>query len=220
MIKNIIKNIPFIKRKLVEREINKIMETRSKLRYAQIFDILKNKKVKTIMEIGTWNGLQGYIMIKLCNKNNTNVEYYGFDLFNEMTNEIFKKEISKKPPSKNDVMEMLQLTGAKVYLFGGNTTKTLPENINKLPLMDFIFIDGGHSLETIKNDWYYVQKVIGKDSIVIFDDYWEGRNDAGCKEIIEGIDQKKFKVEILPKQDCFEKKDGLLKISLVKVTLT
>jgi hypothetical protein len=42
--------------------------------------------------------------------------------------------------------------GAKIFLFKGDTREVLPKVVNTLPMMDFIFIDSGHSLETIEND--------------------------------------------------------------------
>jgi len=33
--------------------------------------------------------------------------------------------------------------------------------INDLPKMDLVFIYGGHSIETIENDWRYTQKIMG-----------------------------------------------------------
>jgi hypothetical protein len=62
--------------------------------------------------------------------------------------------------------------------------------------MDFIFIDGGHSLKTIESDWRYAQVVMDPNAIVNFYDYWN-RSDAGCKALIDALDGAKFNVEIL-----------------------
>ena len=58
--------------------------------------------------------------------------------------------------------------------------KTLPEVSKNLPQMDFIYIDGGHSLETIKNDWDYTKNLMHKGTIVLFDDYWQNKIDGIC----------------------------------------
>ena len=131
-----------------------------------------------------------------------------------MASKEFSK--SKIPPALEVVRGKLEKTNAEIHLYKGYTEDTLPKVVNELPKADFVFIDGGHSIETIENDWKYVQEVMDEKTIVIFDDYWN-REDAGCKKVIEGIDRTKFEVEILPIQDKFEKEWGILEINFVKV---
>ena len=54
----------------------------------------------------------------------------------------------------------------------GDTIKSLKTFSKKNKIIDFIFIDGGHSLKTIKSDWNNVKKLINKKSEVVFDDYY------------------------------------------------
>ena len=175
------------------------------------------------MEIGTWGGGRAFQMIELAQKyhDKNEVEYYGFDLFEMMNEEIFKKEFSKMPPSMEAVKRKLESTGAKIQLFRGFTKDTMPKVISTLPTMDLVFIDGGHSIDTIENDWYYAQQVMGDNTIAIFDDYWSGdwenREDLGCRSLIEVLDEYKFDVKILPRQDKFKKDWGVLKINFVQV---
>lgn len=192
-------------------------------RYQYLFDIIRKNKCKKIMEIGTYDGKRALQMIKSAQKhyNSEEIEYYGFDLFDMMNGKIFEKEVSKKPPSLEEVRNKLKNTGSKIYLFRGFTKDTIPRAESSLPKMNLVFIDGGHSIETIKNDWYYTQKLMGKHTVVIFDDYWSGdwanRKDAGCRDLIKNIDETKFDVKILPIQDKFKKNWGVLKINFVKV---
>ncbi|MCK4245258.1 MAG: class I SAM-dependent methyltransferase [Candidatus Omnitrophica bacterium] len=169
------------------------------------------------MEIGTWNGEHALQMIRQAKKfHGRSVEYYGFDLFELLDDKVCSKELSKKPTKLKDVARKLQKTNCKIKLFRGGTKETLPKSVGKLPKMDFIFIDGGHSIGTIENDWEYTQQFMAKHTIVIFDDYWN-RENAGCKKVIEKIDRSKFSVEILPIQDKFKGTSGILKINFVKV---
>ena len=169
------------------------------------------------MEIGTWNGEHALQMIREAKKNyGRSVEYYGFDLFELLDDKVRSKEHSKKFSKLKDVTGKLQKTNCQIKLFQGDTKETLPKVAGKLPKMDFIFIDGGHSIETIKNDWEYSQQLMAKRTVVIFDDYWN-REDAGCKKVIEKIDRSKFSVEILPMQDKFKETSDILKINFVKV---
>lgn len=216
---NIALRLPFINKLVVERDVYKMMEKRSRQRYKQLFDLVENGTFSNLMEIGTYKGFNAYHLIKLAQKNSQKVRYYGFDIFEEMTPEIFAKEISKNPFSKSIVEKIIKTSGAECYLFKGFTNKTLVKAYESLPKMDLIFIDGGHSLETIEYDWDYAEKLLGNSGVAIFDDYWEGNFDAGCKKIVDSIDRKKYQVEILPLQDVFEQGDGTtLKIKFAKVT--
>ena len=203
------------KKSLFVRIIKKINKPR---RYKNLNQTIDQLKPKNIMEIGVWNGNRSLQMITAAQKYHSpeKINYYGFDLFEDLTLEKFKEEVSKMPPLKQEVEDKLRMTKSNINLFKGDTIQSLPENIAKLPKMDFIFIDGGHSLKTITNDWYCVQQLMHNETVVIFDDYWN-RNDAGAKPIIEGIDKERFGVEILKPQDKFKKEWGILKINFVKV---
>jgi predicted O-methyltransferase YrrM len=190
-------------------------------RYKYLYYYIEKLKAKNIMEIGTWNGNRAKKMIEIAMKHHQPREifYFGFDLFEEMTNELYQKEISKIPPSKQTVYDALHTTGANIQLFKGYTADTLPRSIKDLPKMDFVFIDGGHALETIRNDWKYTQQVMGEDTVVIFDDYWNDRMDGGAKPIVDAIDQQLFNVTILPRLDSFNNPDhGVLNIQFAKIT--
>ena len=171
------------------------------------------------MEIGTWNGNNSLKMIETALKNNepSQVEYYGFDLFEEASTIILDDEFAKgKPPTMNAIKSKLEKTGARIHLYKGNTKEVLPEVIDYLPHMDFVFIDGGHSIETIENDWYYTQKVMSNNTIVIFDDYYN-IDDVGCKKTIESINEEDYEIQILEPKDIFTKSWGVLEINFVKI---
>ncbi len=188
-------------------------------RYHHLYDTIKSNHPKTILEIGVWNGKRGVEMLKEALKHQGEVDYYGFDLFEDLGETGYIEELSKMPPTEDKVKTLLQTTKANIHLYKGNTLKTLSEAVGKIPKMDFIFIDGGHSVETIASDWKYVQELMHKDTVVIFDDYWRNRTDAGCKAVVDAIDHNQFNVEILPEIDRFNNPDfGNLEISFAKVT--
>ncbi len=189
-------------------------------RYKYLYQYVDKTKAKNIMEIGTWNGYRAKMMIETAKKHHTSKEitYFGFDLFEGMTKELYQEEISKMPPTKKEVESILATTGATIKLYMGNTTTTLPEVASSLPMMDFVFIDGGHAIETIENDWKYTQVVMNENTVVIFDDYWNDRMDGGAKPIVDKIDTNTFDVEILPGVDSFNNADhGQLNIQFAKV---
>jgi len=189
-------------------------------RYDQLFDEVRNVKPANIMEIGVWKGERAKKMIELAKRYNTSdsIHYYGFDLFEIMDEEKYSKEMSKQPPSIKAIEDKLGDMGAHIHLFKGDTTQTLPNVVSDLPKMDLVFIDGGHSLETIENDWLYVSKLLKSGSMVIFDDYWPNRMDAGSKVAVDAIDRKEYSVTILPVLDEFDTTPfGPLKIQFAKV---
>lgn len=190
-------------------------------RYDQLFNIAREISPLNIMEIGVWTGERAKKLISTASKTNdiSKVNYYGFDLFETMDDNKFKKELSKQPPSIDEVKERLSKMGANIHLYKGDTTKILPQVYKSLPKMDLVFIDGGHSLETIKNDWLYSSKLMHEKTVVIFDDYWSNRVDAGAKAIVDAIDCKEYCVSILPVMDSFDVTSfGPLRIKLAKVT--
>jgi len=84
--------------------------------------------------------------------------------------------------------------------------------------MDFIFIDGGHSIETIQNNWKYSKQLIHDYTVVVFDDFYRDIENLGCKKILDSIDRNEFLVEILQPTDKFKKNQGVLCVNFVKVT--
>ena len=184
-------------------------------RYAQLLDVIDEVKPESICEVGTWNGYRGLQMIQQAQKHNKNISYTGYDLFEEMDAYTMAKEVSKWSPSLKAVGTLMKPVGAKIELIAGNTKITLN---NHTPSADFYFIDGGHSEETIANDWKCVSESMKKDSVVIFDDYYLNKDDAGCKRLVDSLDPKKWDVEILPHKTEAQYADkGLLEIAMVKV---
>jgi len=147
------------------------------------------------MEIGTWNGVHAYQMINIA--------------------KIFH--------SNNDIYYY----GFDLFEDKGYTQQTLPKFINdykdKINL-DIIFIDGGHSIETIRSDWNCVKNLMNSKTIVIFDDYYRNKEDfiinkLGCNHIINSLDPSIYKIEFLKPEDQFKQDWGTLNINMVKVSL-
>ena len=129
--------------------------------------------------------------------------------------------MSKQPLSKKEIEEKLNsIKNTKVRLIGGDTQTTLKKFIKSKKKIDFIFVDGGHSVKTILSDWENVKKIMSKKSIVIFDDYYDDTEiikKYGCNKVINDIGDE-FNYEILKSTDFIffnKKKDK--KNSLVKV---
>lgn len=191
-------------------------------RYTYLFEAIRTTHAVRILEVGTWHGGRAVQMIKEAQKlsPSATVEYYGFDMFEKLAPESHATEISKWPPSEAAMREKLAATGATIQLFAGDTRETLPRAVATLPKMDFIFIDGGHSRETIQNDWDTCAQLMHERTIVIFDDYWPNNTEDGAKPIVDAIDRAQYDVTILPITDTFDNPTfGKLTIQFAQVTL-
>ncbi len=78
---------------------------------------------------------------------------------------------------------MLKKYESSVKLYKGYS-KTFLQNID-LSIIDFCFLDGGHSYETVKNDLLIILKGIKKNSLVLIDDY--NQPAYGVKKAVDEI---------------------------------
>lgn len=185
-------------------------------RYSIILLTIFYYKPKSIIEIGVYRGVRAKEMIQAAQIFNKNIEYFGFDLFEMINKKIQRKELSKIPYSKKDIKNNLSKY-AKVRLFKGYTSKTLDKLKNKK--VDLIFIDGGHRLDTIKNDWNKSIKFQKKNTIIIFDDYYLDNKkiirNFGCNLVVNKIDEKKYSKKLFFFTDRFVHLKQRLNIKMV-----
>ena len=192
-------------------------------RYLNLLLIIFKYKPKTILEIGVFNGVRSKQLIQAAKIFNKKVIFYGFDLFNIMigNKKLKENEASKFPLTKNEIKKKLLKINNTNYLFEGFSTITLKKFTKKNKKIDYIFIDGGHSVNTILSDWNCAKKMMHDNSIVIFDDYYLGIKNKikkiGCNTIIDKIDKKKFIVKKLPFTDYFDKNGVKVGIKMILV---
>ena len=194
-------------------------------RYGFLLDLVYNNKIKTILEIGVYNGRRAVEMITTAGIHHRpdDITYLGFDLFEEMDDEIMKNQLSKRPDTLESLKTKIGGTGARVELFKGFSEETLPKLIAQIsyyPEFELVFIDGGHAVETIRSDWKNVEKLMTAKTIVVFDDYYIDRPDLtgkfGCNNTIDSL-KDDYQIEYSDQMDSFEQEDGILKIRMVKV---
>lgn len=196
-------------------------------RYRRLIEEIDRTHARRIMEIGTYKGGHAEEMIRAAAKHRpaSEVEYYGFDLFAPPPNTEHTSRTV--PPSIDYVRAKLEKTGAKIRLFKGDSRETLPAllgpapqlgvTIPLLPIMDVIFIDGGHSDETVASDWSCAREVMGPKTVVIFDDYWNYK-EGGSNATVKGIDRELFDVTLLEPVDEYQRPYGSLRTQFAKVT--
>lgn len=186
-------------------------------RYDLLMGLCKKINPIVIMEIGTFDGQNSIRLMKSCSAQ----FYIGFDLFEEMTEEIYIKEFSKKPPSRIKVWEDMvkKLALCNIELYAGNTKQTLKNYTDPPP--DFLWVDGGHSVETIKSDWENLKRIVNKHTVIVFDDYYNSGIDTrkfGCNFLVEDFLKEGYNIELMGR-DNFENQNGLKNYSISTIVL-
>jgi predicted O-methyltransferase YrrM len=192
-------------------------------RYRDVFRAVYARRARRIVEIGTWNGVHARQMIETAavHRPVREVSYFGFDLFEALTDEQLAREFSKRPSARANVEIMLARTGAAIGLFAGDTRATLPAALPSLTDIDVAFIDGGHAEDTIANDWRWVERAMGPGTVVLFDDYYVDPAPElaglGCQTLIDALDRNAFDVRFPGPIDVFPQPWGELRIRIAEV---
>jgi predicted O-methyltransferase YrrM len=169
-------------------------KTGLKGKWGNIFlDRLNLHNPKNVLEIGVFCGVTARNICDLLNKiNRNNFNYIGVDLFgndqNETKDEIkptFLKDQKFSNPLKNiyynyilkenlnsikSVKRLLKKYSNNIKLIAGDTNKVLKEI--DLQNIDFVFLDGGHSYQTVIHDLTILyDNMKNKKKIIFCDDY-------------------------------------------------
>ena len=164
-------------------------------------------KPKNFLEIGVFCGVTARNTCDFLKEiNGESFNYIGIDLFggekNNSTDEIEPKFLLNQKfsnPLKNiyynlllrenlnsisSVQKFLEKYKKNIKLIAGDTNSVLASiDLNKI---DFIFLDGGHSYETVTNDLEILYKSLnGKKAVVLCDDYGD---ESYIKEVRNAID--------------------------------
>ena len=150
-------------------------------------DQIKLKKPKIFLEIGVFHGVTARNVCELLQKiHNGDFKYIGLDLFennNENKSEIipninfsnpFKKIYFKylkrqDPYSLEAVTDLLKKFQSNVNLIKGNSNQILKKI--EMSKIEYVFLDGGHDYNTVKNDLNHCIEVINNSGTVLCDDY-------------------------------------------------
>ena len=187
-------------------------------RYHQLAVLIREYKPKRIVEVGTWNGGRAIEMALAAFENSKRVHYTGFDLFEDATFELDRKEQNVKPHNNLDAVKKRledfthkMKEDKKTFTFSlikGDSRETMQKTKKELKKADFAFIDGGHSEETILSDYKNLIHV----PVVVLDDYYSkdvdgklpGAEFLGTNRLVESME--KTRIFVLPSQDRV--KDG------------
>jgi predicted O-methyltransferase YrrM len=151
---------------------------------------IKNYKPKNFLEIGVFQGVTSRNVCEMLKKlHDNNFKYYGVDIFEDSDEKTDLKESTLKSnkisnPFKHlifniilkqnlnsfeSVRKLLKKFKSNVFLIKGFSHEAILKiDISKI---EFVFLDGGHSYETVKEDLRLILKDIKKNMIIICDDY-------------------------------------------------
>ena len=103
--------------------------------------------------------------------------------------------------SQQSVSKFLKKFSKKINLIQGNSNSIL-RNLD-IKNVDFVFLDGGHSFETVFEDLNLIYKKISdnKGAIILCDDYEDSSYITGVKKAVDTFVQKNsLKFEIVEKR--------------------
>ena len=182
---------------------------------SQLFlKLIQEKKPKNFLEVGVLQGVTARNICEMLNKYfPNNFKYVGIDLFDSVTKEENDKEFTPihnkiSNPFKNFYFNYILRVNLNSYAAVEKLLKKFKENVtlhkgysskvlNKINLeeIDFVFLDGGHSYKTVKEDLNILLKNMKKNKTIICDDY--NQNHYGVKQAVDEINKNKFKISIL-----------------------
>lgn len=189
------------------------------LRVQHLVDLIDLHRPQVITEVGFAKGATAQMMIGRASRYQREIEYHGFDLFEEgYTDDIIRREFQGKRPTAYEkacahmraLAERLHDEGITLrwFLHRGPTTETLhTDAAAKARVADLVYLDGGHSYQTILHDYEALQQ----SKIIVFDDFYHDRPPEftarwGCNAVLEQRLHNKF--AFLPIQERVPAADG------------
>ena len=174
---------------------------------------IKRKKPKFFLEVGVFHGVTARNVCELLFEiHNHDFKYIGLDLFkknqeNESeiipnTNfsnpfkQIYFKYIKRQDPYTIEAVEdLLKRFKENIHLIKGNSNTVLKKiDMSKI---DYVFLDGGHDYETVKNDLNCCSGVIDNNGTILCDDYNLSYAPGVKKAIDEFVEINNYRFEIL-----------------------
>ena len=170
-------------------------------------------KPKYFLEIGIFQGVTARNVCELLYKvHGNNFKYTGIDIFdfsentkkeiipnikfNNPLKHIYYKYIKRENPySLKSVKNFLKKFENNVEIIKGDSNEVLPKiDLNNI---NYVFLDGGHSYETVKNDLDNCKIVIENLGIILCDDYDLTYAPGVKKAIDEFVSTKGYNIKIL-----------------------
>lgn len=198
--------------------------------FGQIFiDLVKERKPQNFLEIGVFTGVTARNVCELLSLiNNGKFYYLGIDLFEDFEDAIstevvpeflIKKQnfsnplkslvynflLREKLNSLESVSKFLKKFGKNIELKKGNSLDILKKI--DLKIFDMIFVDGGHSYETVKFELNIILKNVNDNCLVICDDYIHAEAIGVKKAVDESVREELYNFKVVANRfACLTKK--------------
>ena len=174
---------------------------------------IAKKKPKTFLEVGVFHGVTARNVCELLyNIHGKEFKYIGLDLFDEndenkdeiipntkfsnpLKTFFFKYIKRQNPYSLEAVKDLLYKFKDNIHLIKGNSNKILSKI--EMKKIDYVFLDGGHEYNTVKNDLECCKEVILNNGVVLCDDYDLSYAPGVKIAIDEFIENNSFKSSII-----------------------
>ena len=182
-----------------------------------LLDQIEIYKPKNFIEVGVFQGVTSRnVCEKLYEIHKENFLFHGIDIFEDTNINIDNKEMTIKHnkisnPFKHlifniilkknlfsidSIYSFLKKFKNNVELYKGFSETELPKiDMSKI---DMVFLDGGHSYETVRSDLSLILKGIKKNKIIICDDY--DQVDYGVKKAVDELLNKVTEIKQLNKR--------------------
>ena len=172
---------------------------------------------KNFIEVGVFQGVTSKnVCEKLYKINKGDFTFHGIDIFEDTTEIIDNQEMTTKHNRisnpfkhlifniilkknlfpKESIYDFLKKFKKNVRLYKGfSDTELLKINMSQI---DMVFLDGGHSYETVKSDISLILKGIKKGKIIICDDY--DQSNYGVKKAVDEFKSQVYEIKELNKR--------------------
>ncbi len=168
---------------------------------------IEKYKPANFLEVGVYQGVTSRNVCETLNKiHKNNFKFVGIDFFEDRNIDLDNKEMTVKHNklsnpfkhllfnlilkkdlnSLNSVKGLLKKFGTSVELLKGSSDVQLLKV--DLQNIDFVFLDGGHSYETVSNDLKIITSKLKKNKIIICDDY--DQVEYGVKRAVDELKEK------------------------------
>jgi hypothetical protein len=163
---------------------------KDKINSKLLLKLILEYKPTNFLEVGVLEGVTSRNICELLNKIHkgnfkfTGIDLFGIDLldnnakeFTPISNKIsnpfkwffFKFILRIEPYSKEGVDFLLKKFGNSINILKGYSDQVLRQiNLKKI---DFVFLDGGHSYDTVKKDLQILISKLDKNGVIVCDDY-------------------------------------------------
>ena len=182
-----------------------------------LLDQIETYKPKNFLEVGVFQGVTSRNVCEKLNKiHKGEFSFHGIDIFEDSNITIDNKEMTVKHnklsnPFKHllfniilrkdlfsidSIYKFLNKFSNNVYLYKGfSSTELLKVDISSI---DMIFLDGGHSYETVSNDLSLIIKTIKKGKKIICDDY--DQVSYGVKKAVDELKNRVTEIKQINKR--------------------